>query len=226
MLSKNNNQTSKTQSIYCYPGSDVLINNLDLTNQEELDVAERRITTLILATMELKDIPSPNKLFTIDYYLGIHKELFEYIYPFAGQTRNKSIAKGRTFFCTPENIYYNLKNTLYIMGKDMTKLKTRDDITTFLADGYGELNIIHPFREGNGRVAREFLRECVECMNKYLGFNYELDFSGVTEYSSKRFMHASQVSALTADNQELKEFFSDILKEKQQTKTNESKKGR
>lgn len=104
----------------------------------------------------------------------------------------------------------------------MTRIKTRDDITTWLADCYGELNIIHPFREGNGRIAREFLRESVECMDKYLGFNYELDFSGVNEHSSQMFMHASIVSARAADKRELKDFFEGILKEKQNVETYKS----
>ena len=43
--------------------------------------------------------------------------------------------------------------------KKLPNIASRDDVTTWLADLYGELNIIHPFREGNGRIAREYLRE-------------------------------------------------------------------
>ena len=40
------------QSRYCYPGTDVLINNLNITDEEELEVAERSITTLALSAIQ------------------------------------------------------------------------------------------------------------------------------------------------------------------------------
>lgn len=211
-------EAMESHSKYCYPNSDVLINKLGIQNQEDLDVAERRITTLMLTSIQVKELPTPSTLFSVPYYLSLHQMVFGHIYDFAGETRNENISKGNTPFCRPEFIYNYLNDTLNTMGKKMTRIKTRDDITTWLADCYGELNIIHPFREGNGRIAREFLRESVECMDKYLGFNYELDFSGVNEHSSQKFMHASIVSAVAADNSELKDFFEDILKEKQDVK--------
>lgn len=214
------------QSRYCYPGTNVLINKLDIRTQEELDIAERRVTTLALATIQLRKNPKPQKLFTARYYFDLHKEVFGRIYGFAGKTRNENITKGNTPFCRPEYIYSYLNDTLNMFQKKFSNIITRNDITTWLADLYGELNIIHPFREGNGRIAREYLRECVECMNEYLGFNYDLDFSNVTEQTSQQFMHASIVSAITGDSSELKEFFDGCLKEKQDIKTNSTKKGR
>ncbi len=202
-------------SRYCYPGTDVLKNNLGITNQEELTIAERRITTAELAALQLKPVPRPNKLFTPEYYFSLHKTIFGKIYPFAGQTRNENIMKGNTPFCRPEFIYGCLTDNMKTFSKRMVDLETRDDITTWLADFYGELNIIHPFREGNGRVAREYLRECVECLDRYLGFNYELDFSNVSEETSKSFMRASIISATTANNEPLKDFFDSRLIEKQ-----------
>lgn len=172
-------EAESNQSKYCYPGTDILINKLDIKNQEELDVAERR---------------------------------------------NENITKGNTPFCRPEFIYNYLSDTLNTMAKKMTRVETREDITSWLADCYGELNIIHPFREGNGRIAREFLRESVECMDEHLGFNYELDFSNVTEHSSKNFMNASIISAIRCDNTPLKEFFDSILKEKNNEKVDQTKK--
>lgn len=219
-------EAESNQSKYCYPGTDVLINKLDIKNQEELDIAERRITTLMLTELQVASLPKPNKLFSADYYLSLHKKVFSLIYSFAGETRNENITKGNTPFCRPEFIYNYLSDTLNTMAKKMTKVETKDDITTWLADCYGELNIIHPFREGNGRIAREFLRESVECMDEHLGFNYELDFSNVTEHSSQNFMNASIISAIRCDNTPLKEFFDSILKEKNNEKIEQPKKGR
>ena len=61
------------QSKYCYPETNVLINKLDIRTQEELDIAERRITTLALATIQLRKNPNPQKLFTAQYYFNLHK---------------------------------------------------------------------------------------------------------------------------------------------------------
>lgn len=219
-------EVNDPQSKHCYPGTDVLINKLDIKSQEELDIAERRITTLMLAMLQSKEIPKPSILFSANYYLSIHKEIFQHIYSFAGEIRDENITKGNTPFCRPEFVYNYLQETLSTMAKRITKVKTREDVTNWLADCYGELNIIHPFREGNGRVAREFVRESVECMNQYLGFNYTLDFSNVTEKSSQQFMRASIVSAMTANNQELVVFFDGILKEKQKNNVNQEKKER
>lgn len=49
----------------------------------------------------------------------------------------------------------------------------------FLAEEYYELMVIHPFREGNGRSVREFLREFVLSKKEQLPFNVELDFTKI-----------------------------------------------
>ena len=51
------------------------------------------------------------------------------------------------------------------------------EYATILSNAYYQLMTIHPFREGNGRSVREFLREFVDSKNKFLPFNVELDYS-------------------------------------------------
>lgn len=213
-----------TQSKYCYPQTDVLINNLGLKNEEELSVAERRITTLMLMDIQTQQLPNPRVFFTPEYYLGLHKKIFGHIYPFAGEIRNENITKGNTPFCRPEYIYSYMKDTLSKLTRMIGKIKDKEDLLDWLAYGYGELNIIHPFREGNGRVAREYLRQAVEIMDEHLGFNYELNLSSVTEKDSNNFMNASIYSAISGDNSKLKEFFRTTLHEKENV--NQQKKGR
>ena len=72
------------QSKYCYPNTDVLINKLGITDQEALDVAERRITTLMLMDLQTTPLPKPKTFFTPEYYFSLHKKIFEHIYSFAG----------------------------------------------------------------------------------------------------------------------------------------------
>ena len=77
------------------------------------------------------------------------------------------------------------------------------------------MNIVHPFREGNGRIMREYLRQIVEFINKYLNFNYELDFSSVTEEDKNNLMNGSIMSAMTGDLELLNKFFNSMLKERE-----------
>ncbi len=77
----------------------------------------------------------------------IHAYLFGGLYDFAGKIRTKTIAKGNTLFCLAEYLHQNLK-TIEQMPE-----------TTFdeIVDKYVEMNVAHPFMEGNGRSTRIWL---------------------------------------------------------------------
>ena len=203
------------QSRYCYHGSDILINKLDIHDQKTLDKAERNITALMLMKLQLNPIPNPKELFSIEYFINLHKQVFEYIYPFAGSIRRENMVKGNTPFCRPEFIYRYLTMLFDKIFDDVKKIKTKDDIINFLSYYYSELNIVHPFREGNGRVMREYLRQVVIFINKYLGFDYELDFSAVTEEDKHNLMNGSIISAMNGDLELLNRFFNNVLKSKE-----------
>ena len=204
-----------SQSKYCYPNSNVLINNFNIQNQENLNKAERNITALMLLKLQTSPIPEANKLFSVEYFTDLHRQVFEHIYPFAGKIRNENMIKGNTPFCRPEFIYNYLNMLFEKMFEDVKKIKTKEDIITFLAYYYSEINIVHPFREGNGRIMREFLRQVVEFLNKVLNFNLELDFSNVTEEDKENLMNGSISSAVTGNLDLLKKFFMNVLKEKE-----------
>ena len=93
-------------------------------------------------------------------------------------------------------------------------IKTKEDIVDFLAYYYSELNIIHPFREGNGRVLREYLRQVVGFISLNNSLDYELDFSNVDEKDKEKLINGSIVSAATGELEYLKLFFDSTLKEK------------
>lgn len=77
----------------------------------------------------------------------IHAYLFGGLYDFAGKIRTKTIAKGNTLFCLAEYLHQNLK-TIEQMPES-----TFDEIV----DKYVEMNVAHPFMEGNGRSTRIWL---------------------------------------------------------------------
>ena len=84
---------------------------------------------------------------TIKSLQQIHAYLFGGLYDFAGKIRTKTISKGNTLFCLAEYLHQNLK-TIEQMPE-----------TTFdeIVDKYVEMNVAHPFMEGNGRSTRIWL---------------------------------------------------------------------
>ena len=157
-----------------YTTEGVLKNKLNITDEKALDDAERVITGYKLANLYLN---SENQKFDINHYLSIHKYLFEDIYDFAGEIRSENIKKSIPF-CLPNLIYENLKTTLARANIAYKNIKNEEDLVDFIAYFYSELDIIHPFREGNGRGEREFLRQYVERINKVIDFGeYHLDYN-------------------------------------------------
>ena len=84
---------------------------------------------------------------TVKSLQQIHAYLFGGLYDFAGKIRTKTISKGNTLFCLAEYLHDNLK-TIEQMPE-----------TTFdeIVDKYVEMNVAHPFMEGNGRSTRIWL---------------------------------------------------------------------
>ena len=213
-MERNDDILVNYQSKYCYPDSEVLLNKYNVTDQEILDIIERRVSALMLTKIQMREIPNEQILFSVSYICQLHKEIFENIYPFAGKIRIENITKGNTPFCRPDFIIDNLTNILNAMKKDIYKLKDKYAIIHFLAYYYAELNIIHPFREGNGRLMREYLRQIVVLLRENYNLNYDLDFSDVDELDKKNLMNGSIISAMTGELAYLENFFNSTLKDK------------
>ncbi len=160
-----------TQSIYCYPDSNVLKNKLNIRNNKLLKTAEEEIT--LIKQMELLKNPIKGN-FTKAHLMNIHKFIFEDIYSFAGKIRREKISKADTMFYPPNLIDREL-DKVFAKIKEENMLRETDEEKVFdnLAYVMTELNIIHPFREGNGRSIREFIR----LMAKRMG--YDLNWGNV-----------------------------------------------
>lgn len=144
------------QSIYCYPDSDVLKNKLNIHDHSELKQAEEEF----VAVKQLVLLQDPIKgRFTMSHLLRIHRFLFEDVYPFAGRLRREQISKGNTTFYPPNLIERELRR-VFQKVHEMDMLHETDQQTQIQHLSYvmAELNIIHPFREGNGRSIRELIR--------------------------------------------------------------------
>lgn len=143
---------------YYIPGTTVFKNKLGITNEEELQQVEADITFQKL--LELYDNPIAGN-FDVEHFRTIHKYLFEDIYYFAGEFRNVEMHRYTTFANSKE-IEFRLNAILKEMQEDILKCQSYQQCVSFLAQFYYSLTDIHPFREGNGRTIREFLREFVD----------------------------------------------------------------
>lgn len=110
---------------------------------EKTDLTRIRLTELDASTL--------NGRFSVTHLLNNHKYIFQDIYPFAGKIRVEENWKGDTFFCRSYYILENLRRLLNeLKNEGYLKSYNKDKMYTKLAFYMSELNIIHPFREGNG----------------------------------------------------------------------------
>lgn len=128
----------------------MLENKLNITDSAELARAEERISKKKAIALFEKHLLDTFEVGTFRGLQAIHEYLFEDIYPFAGQIRKVNIAKGNFRFAP----------VMYLEAA----LKSIDDMpqSTFdeIIEKYVEMNIAHPFREGNGRSTRIWL-DCI-----------------------------------------------------------------
>ena len=125
----------------------MLENKLGLTSSAELAREEERISKKKAAMLFENHILDNLKSGKFSTLQTIHKYLFDEIYDFAGKLRTVNIAKGNFRFAPLMYIESALKNI------DKMSLSNFDEII----EKYVEMNIAHPFREGNGRSARIWL---------------------------------------------------------------------
>jgi len=143
---------------YSDPVTGVLYNRLGLSTAAELEVAEREITHAALILLYESPVPPS---YDLHHLREIHRRIFGDIYEWAGQIRTVAIAKGATF-CLPQYIdssaaviFRDLRDEGFLRGL------ARDVFVGRLAYYLGEVNALHPFREGNGRAQRAFFEQLV-----------------------------------------------------------------
>ena len=125
----------------------MLENKLGITNSIELAKEEERITKI--KAIELFENKTLDKI-EVGTYKGlaeIHKYLFEDIYEFAGEIRKENISKNNFRFVSAMYLEEALNKI------DQMPQSNFDEIV----EKYIEMNVAHPFREGNGRSTRIWL---------------------------------------------------------------------
>jgi len=141
--------------IYTDPKTGILRNLADITDPDDLLFFESGAVAKRIQELYEK----PIKIKGVDGLLSIHRHLFQDVYSWAGKRRKVEISKaGKQFF--PTTHFDNAFRFIDTLISDYRNLSKENNlqIAEKLAEILDNVNYLHPFREGNGRAQREFLR--------------------------------------------------------------------
>lgn len=154
---------------YVYPGTDVLKNRPGIRDVDRFRRFEAHAVRL--RELELRRQPAAPP-FDLPALQRIHLQLFQDVYAWAGQLRTVKISKAGVPFALPIHIdreaarlFSELRAAQYLQGLP------RGGFVDRLAYFLGEVNALHPFREGNGRSQRELFRQIALCAGWDLDFD-------------------------------------------------------
>jgi cell filamentation protein len=203
---------------YTYPGVDPLRaavkNKLGLTSYDDFEIVSAALVAS--RASEILAGAGPARSFDAAHLKAIHRHLFQDVYEWAGHTRDEQVklsdgtvatepmlrkVDGKPFMDGPlipaalERIATTLRESNFLRGLP------REEFAARAADIMIEINGAHPFREGNGRTQRAFVRE----LAKQAG--HDLDFSAVTR---ERMNKASIAGNEQGDSTMMRRMFGEI----------------
>lgn len=137
---------------YCYPGTANLRNRFDLRDAATLEALETELTSA------RAEEPLPEGALDAAHYKAIHHHLFQDVYEWAGEIRTIRISKADSHFCYPEYIDAELDKLFkWMASRNHLRGLDVDAFVTHASSLLATLNVIHAFREGNGRTQLSFL---------------------------------------------------------------------
>jgi cell filamentation protein len=174
---------------YTYPGTNVLRNTKDIRDRELLDAFESNAAWSRLTKLEREPLKGR---FDTAHLKAIHKSIFQDVYTWAGEFRTVDMSKGGSFFARAAFIEMTLHDLLRRLPAEDLLRKTSPAAFAERSGFYlAELNAIHPFREGNGRAQREFIRDLA------IQAGFDLDWRKVTR---EQMTIASRLSFASGDS--------------------------
>lgn len=182
----------------CYEGTTCLINKLNIRDEQLLQETESAITLAKISYLNMNPLPGA---YDFAHYRAIHRFLFSDLYDWAGELRTVDLSKKGTSFMAADRIEKSTNACFArIAALDFTALE-RGRLLEELADFYSTVNMIHPFREGNGRTQRVYFTQWL----RHIG--YDVDFSSI---DPDIFMFAT-IHAAQGVLDDLKGIFAELL---------------
>jgi cell filamentation protein len=151
---------------YVYAGTNVLKNRLDIRDGAKLDRVERQLVT----QRAREGIPKGK--FDLDHLSAIHRHLFQDIYDWAGEVRTVEISKCGHQFQFRKFIETGMADIHRRLAAERNlRNKTPKVFARKAAEIIGDINYVHPFREGNGRTQLLYLQQLAEHAGYTLDIN-------------------------------------------------------
>ena len=157
-------------SANCYEGTTCLINKLGIKDEKRLSELEAQITFAKAVLLEESPIKGN---FDFEHFKKIHEFLLCDLYDWAGQIRTVDISKKRTKFLAAASIEKIATPCFSKIADGYLDNLSFEDFATCIAEFYNDVNHIHPFREGNGRVQRIYFTQLIR------HYGYDINFSEV-----------------------------------------------
>ncbi len=154
---------------YVYPNTEVLKNKFGIRDSERLLEIEKTIT--LGAWQDIREGKIKiKKTFDYKHLKSLHKELFKDLYDWAGKERTVDISKPGTLFCRAIFIEEEAKRIFNNLKKDnfLKDIKDKSKFSEKLGQLFLDINMLHPFREGNGRSQRLFIGDLAKENGYYL----------------------------------------------------------
>lgn len=180
----------KNEDPYIDPACGVLRNKLGLTDAAALDVHERRL----VAQRIVEGVPDGR--FDLDHLRAIHRHLFQDVYDWAGEIRTVEIQKGATLFqpirfiaIGMTDVHQRLSDKRFLRGLGSETFSSEAGIII------GDINHIHPFREGNGRTQLLYM----QLLARQAGYRLDLTkLTGATWIAACQEAHMGRYGELAA----------------------------
>lgn len=147
-----------SDEVYCYPPDfTVLKNRFEIRDPDVLERAERS------AVQHRISEGCPKGDFDLKHLKAIHKHLFQDVYDWAGEIRTVEIIKGKNQFQFRQYIETGMADVhRRIVAADYLKSLSAAEFAKQAGALLGDVNYVHPFREGNGRVQLQYLKQLAE----------------------------------------------------------------
>lgn len=186
----------------CYPGTTCLINKLAI--KDEILLAETE-AAIVLGKASLLDQFPIQGAFDFNHYKEIHRYLFCDLYEWAGHVRTINISKKGTEFVSAQEIEVCANACFDRLTAFCADRLSHRELAEEVADFYHTINMLHPFREGNGRTQRIFFTQWLH----HLGYEFDLTTADMDVFMVATIYAAQGIMDYLVD------FFEQVIQEPQ-----------